>query len=61
MSILSGQSFLLDGYFIIKGRGVCGRVVMVVNFKPLAPHRYGFKSRKGFGILSGDEAVQLAY
>jgi hypothetical protein len=33
-------------------RGVRGRVVKVVDFKPLAPHRCGFESRQGLWILS---------
>jgi hypothetical protein len=40
-------------------RGVRGRVVKVVDFKPLAPHRCGFESR--LWILSCEEAIQLAY
>jgi hypothetical protein len=36
-------------------------VVKVVDFKPLAPHRCGFESRKGLWILSFEEAIQLAY
>jgi hypothetical protein len=59
MSILSEQS--LFGYFIIKAGVSYGRVVMVVDFKPIAPHHCGFKFQKGFGILSCEEAVQLAY
>jgi hypothetical protein len=38
-----------------------GRVVMVVDFKPLAPHRCGFESQQGLWILSCEEAIQLAY
>jgi hypothetical protein len=41
--------------------GVRGRVVKVVDFKPLAPHRCGFESRQGLWILSFEEAIQLAY
>jgi hypothetical protein len=36
-------------------------VVKVVDFKPLAPHRCGFESRKELWILSCEEAIQLAY
>jgi hypothetical protein len=35
---------------------VRGRVVKVVDFKPLAPHRCGFESRQGLLILSCEEA-----
>jgi hypothetical protein len=42
-------------------RGVRGRVVKVVDFKSLAPHRCGFNSQKGLWILSCEEAIQLAY
>jgi hypothetical protein len=45
----------------MKRRGVRGRVVNVVDFKPLAPHRCGFESRQGLWILSCEEATQLAY
>jgi hypothetical protein len=41
--------------------GVRGRVVKVVDFKPLAPHHCGFESRQGLWILSCEEAIQLAY
>jgi hypothetical protein len=41
--------------------GVRGRVVKVVDFKSLAPHCCGFESRQGLWILSGEEAIQLAY
>jgi hypothetical protein len=34
---------------------------MVVDFKPLAPHRCKFESRKGVWIFSYEEAIQLAY
>jgi hypothetical protein len=40
--------------------GVHGRVVKVVDFKPLVPYRCGFESRQGFLILSFEEAIQLA-
>jgi hypothetical protein len=40
---------------------VCGRVVKVVDFKPLAPHRCGFEFQQGLWILSCVEAIQLAY
>jgi hypothetical protein len=33
----------------------------VVDFKPLAPHHYGFKSQQGLWILSYKKAIQLAY
>jgi hypothetical protein len=33
---------------------------MVVDLKPLAPHRCGFESRKGLWILSCEKAIQLA-
>jgi hypothetical protein len=36
-------------------------MVKVVDFKPLAPHRYGFESRQGLLILSCEEAIQVAY
>jgi hypothetical protein len=42
-------------------RGVRGRVVKVVDFKPLACHRCGFESRQGLWILSCEEAIKLAY
>jgi hypothetical protein len=42
-------------------RGVCDRVIKVVNFKPLAPHLWGLESRQGLSILSCEEAIQLAY
>jgi hypothetical protein len=41
--------------------GVRGRVLKVVDFKPLAPHRCGFESRQAIWILSCEEAIQLAY
>jgi hypothetical protein len=41
--------------------GVRGRVVKVVDFKPLAPHRCGFESRQVLWILACEEAIQLAY
>jgi hypothetical protein len=41
--------------------GVRGRVVKVVDFKPLAPHRCGFEFRQGLWIISCEEAIQLAY
>jgi hypothetical protein len=41
--------------------GVRGRVVNVVDFKQLAPHRCGFESRQGLCILSCEEAIKLAY
>jgi hypothetical protein len=41
--------------------GVRGRVVKVVDFKPLAPHHCGFESQQGLWILSYEEAIQLAY
>jgi hypothetical protein len=40
--------------------GVCGRVVKVIDFKPLASHLCVFKSQ-GQGLLSCEEAIQLAY
>jgi hypothetical protein len=36
-------------------------MVKVVDFKPLALHHCGFESRQGLGILSCEEAIQLAY
>jgi hypothetical protein len=39
--------------------GVRGRVVKVVDFKQLAPHRCGFESRQGLWIVSSEEAIQL--
>jgi hypothetical protein len=42
-------------------RGVRGRVVKVVDFKPLAPHLCWFESRQELWILSCEEAIQLAY
>jgi hypothetical protein len=42
-------------------RGVRGRAVKVVDFKPLAPYCCGFESRQGLLILSCEEAIQLAY
>jgi hypothetical protein len=42
-------------------RGVGGRVVKVVDFKPLAPHRRVFEYRQGFWILTCVEAIQLVY
>jgi hypothetical protein len=50
-----------ETWLIIFSRGVRGRVVKVVDFKPLAPHRCGFESRQGLWILSCEEAIQLAY
>jgi hypothetical protein len=41
--------------------GVYSGVVTVVDFKPLAPYRCGFESRKGLWILSCEEAIHLAY
>jgi hypothetical protein len=41
--------------------GVRGRVVKVVDFKLLAPHRCGFESRQGLWILLCEEAIKLAY
>jgi hypothetical protein len=41
-------------------QGICGRVIKVVDFKPLVPHHCGFKSCKGLCILSCEEAIQLA-
>jgi hypothetical protein len=46
---------------IVTHEGVRDRVVKVVDFKPLAPHRCGFESRQGLWILSCEEAIQLAY
>jgi hypothetical protein len=43
------------------GRGVRGRVIKVVDFKPLAPYRCGFESLQGLWILLSEEATQLAY
>jgi hypothetical protein len=42
-------------------RDVRGRVVNVVDFKSLAPHRCGSESQQGLWILSCEEAIQLAY
>jgi hypothetical protein len=42
-------------------RALRGRVVKVVDFKQLAPHRYWFESRQGLLILSCEEAIPLAY
>jgi hypothetical protein len=39
---------------------VRGRVVKVVNFKPLALHRCGFESKHGLWILFMEEAIQPA-
>jgi hypothetical protein len=44
-----------------KTMGRLGRVVKVVDFKPLAPHRCGFESQQGLWILSCEEAIQLPY
>jgi hypothetical protein len=55
-----GLSSCLRGC-IQETRGIRGRVVKVVDFKPLAPHRCGFKSCQGLWILSCEEAIQLAY
>jgi hypothetical protein len=41
-------------------RGVRGRVVKVVDFKLLAPHRCGFESLQGLWI-GCEETIQLAY
>jgi hypothetical protein len=43
--------------------GVRGRVVKVVDFKPLAPHRCGFEFQQGLWIISFscEEAIHLAY
>jgi hypothetical protein len=35
--------------------------IKVVAFKPVAPHRCGFKSCKGFWIISCEEDILLAY
>jgi hypothetical protein len=35
-------------------------VVNVVDFKPLADHRYGVESRHGLRVLSCEKAIQLA-
>jgi hypothetical protein len=41
---------------------VLGRAVFkVVVFKPLAPYRYGFKSRQDRWIIACEEAIQLAF
>jgi hypothetical protein len=45
----------------MKKRGVRGRVVKVVDFKPLAPHLCGFESQQGLWIPLCEEAIQLAY
>jgi hypothetical protein len=37
--------------------GIRGRVIKVVDFKPLAPHRCGFESRKGLC----KETIHVAY
>jgi hypothetical protein len=42
-------------------RNVCGWVVKDLDFKPLAPHHYGFESWQVHWILSCEEAIQLAY
>jgi hypothetical protein len=42
-------------------RDVTGRVVKVIDFKPLAPHRCGFESLHGLWILSCEEAIKLVY
>jgi hypothetical protein len=42
--------------------GVSGRVVNVIDFKSLVPHRCGFESRQGLLIVSCEEAaIQLDY
>jgi hypothetical protein len=41
----------------IKFKKVFGRVVKVVDCKPLAPHRCWFESRQGLWILSCKEAI----
>jgi hypothetical protein len=41
--------------------GVRGRVVKVVNFKPLVLHRCGFEYRQKLWIFSCEEAIQLVY
>jgi hypothetical protein len=46
---------------LLKAWGVHGRVVKVLDFKPLVPHRCGFESRQGLWILLCEEAIQLAY
>jgi hypothetical protein len=40
--------------------GVLIRVVKVVYFKPLAPHRCGFESRQEMMIILCKEGIQLA-
>jgi hypothetical protein len=45
---------------LIKKWRVLGRVVKVVDFKPLSLHRCGFEYRHGLWILSCEEAIQLA-
>jgi hypothetical protein len=52
---------LFDKNVTYNERGICGRVVKVVDFKPLSPHRCGFESQQGVWILSCEEAIQLAY
>jgi hypothetical protein len=42
-------------------RGVRGRVLMDVNFKPLAPHRCWFESRQELWNLSCEQVIQLVY
>jgi hypothetical protein len=53
--------YLLMPNLIANMRGVRGRVVKVVNFKPLNHKRLGLESRQGLWILSCEEAIQLAY
>jgi hypothetical protein len=53
--------FSIHRYYNVHVRGVRGRVVKVVDFKPLVPHRCGFESRQGLWILSCEEASRLAY
>jgi hypothetical protein len=41
--------------------GICGRVVKVVDFKPLALTVVGSNLDRDFGFFSREEAIQLAY
>jgi hypothetical protein len=41
--------------------GVLGRVVKLVDFKPLSPYRCEIESEQGVWILSFEDAIQQTY
>jgi hypothetical protein len=58
MDLNASRNIVYNIGYTFRVRGVRSRVV--VDFKPLAPHRCGFESRQGLWILSCEEAIQLA-